>query len=128
MGSLTYDMNKLCDEISALRDARGALMKDLGKGARDLHHIVSEMQAGFRQSHEEMARETKAARVALLSGLKRTVLDMRRGFSADLAGARRAWLTGHAVSEQIEPKTFNKKGEKSWRKFRSQRIPRASQK
>ena len=93
MGGLTYDMNKLCDEISALRDARGALMKDLGKGARDLHHIVSEMQAGFRQSHEEMARETKAARVAMLSGLKRTVLDMRRGIAADLAGARRAWVT-----------------------------------
>ena len=93
MGNLTGDMTRLCEEISALRNARGALVKDLAKGARDLHHIVSEMQAGFRQSHEEMARETKAARVALLSGLKRTVLDMRREFAADLAGARRAWVT-----------------------------------
>jgi hypothetical protein len=93
MGSLTGDMTRLCDEISALRNERGDLMKDLAKGARDLHHIVSEMQAGFRQSHEEMARETKAERVALLSGLKGMVLGMRREFVADLAGARRAWDT-----------------------------------
>jgi hypothetical protein len=93
MGNLTGDMTRLCEEISALRNARGALVKDLAKGARDLHHIVSEMQAGFRQAHEAMARETKAERVALLSGLKGMVLGMKREFAADLAGARRAWDT-----------------------------------
>jgi len=92
MGILTSDMTRLCDEISALRGAREALMKDLAHGAKDLKDAVSGMKAGFCNAHAEMARKTKAERVAFVSSLKKTVSGMRKGSTADIAGARRAWF------------------------------------
>jgi len=85
MGILTGDMTRLCDEISALRGAREAFIKDLARGAK-------EMQAGFRNARREMARKTKAERLAFVSGLKKKVSGMRKEFAADIAGARQAWL------------------------------------
>jgi hypothetical protein len=85
MGNLNSDMTRLCGEISALRGAREAFLKDL-------QDAVSGMQAGFRNAHAEMARETKAERVGFVSGLEKTVFDMRKDFATDLAGAHRAWF------------------------------------
>jgi hypothetical protein len=85
MGILTDDMTRLCGEISASRGAREVFLKDL-------RYVVSEMQTGFRLAHAEMARETKAERVGFVSGLEKTVFDMRKDFATDLAGARQAWF------------------------------------
>ena len=92
MARLTEDMTRLSGEIRALHGSREALIKGLVRGANDLRHIVSGMRAGFRNAHNEMARRTKADRLAFVSGLKRTVAGLRREFAGDLAGARRAWF------------------------------------
>ena len=92
MGILTGDMTRLCGEINASRGARKELMKDLARGTKDLKDAVSGMQAGFRNAHADMARETKAERVGFVSGLEKTVFDMRKNFATDLAGAHRAWF------------------------------------
>lgn len=100
MGMLTDDMTRLCGEISALRGAREELMMDLAHGAKDLKDAVSGMQAGFRNARAQMARKTKAERVAFVSSLKKTVSGMRKGSTADIAGARRV-LFGPIPAERM---------------------------
>jgi hypothetical protein len=92
MGILTSDMTRLRCEITDLRGARKALLEDLAQGAKEMKDAVAVMQAGFRNSHTEMAKFASAERAEFISGLKRTVTGMRREFSTDLAGAHRAWF------------------------------------
>jgi len=92
MGILTGDMTRLCGEINASRGAREGLMRDLARGTKDLKDAVSGMQAGFRNAHADMARKAKAERVAFISSLKKTVSGMKKGSTADITGARRAWF------------------------------------
>jgi hypothetical protein len=84
MGRLTEEMTRLCGEIVALRGNRRTFVKDLTK------HTAA-MRAGFRRSHQEMARKSKAERRAAVAHLKKTVGAMRHAFAADLEGARKAW-------------------------------------
>ena len=114
MGAMTDDMKRLRGEVEALRVARGALMQDLALGTTRRRDAVSMMQAGFRKTHGEMARNAKAERRAFskthgemarnakaerrafITGQKRAVAHLREEFANDLAGAARAWLGARA--------------------------------
>jgi hypothetical protein len=91
MGILTNDMARLRREIGVLRGARKSLIKDLARETREMKATVAGMRAGFRDSHAEMAGNTKAERVAFVSSLRSMVCGMRKEFADDLAGARQAW-------------------------------------
>jgi hypothetical protein len=52
---------------------------------------VASLRRGFRRSHADMARKTKAERRAAVNHLKKTVGAMCREFALDLAGAHRVW-------------------------------------
>jgi len=91
MGNLTDDMTRLCEEVGALRSARGALMQDLARGTNELAISVLAMRADFGAAHAAMAKEARENRAAFVSGNRRKVARMRKATAADLAGARRAW-------------------------------------
>jgi len=66
---------------------------------KDRRNAVAAMQAGFRKSHAEMARRTRASRRAFISSLKpivtairQRIADLRTEFAKDIAGAHRAWF------------------------------------
>jgi hypothetical protein len=88
---LTDDMTRLCDEIVAMRKARGAMMTELRHGAKGLTHNVTKLCAHFGRVRTTMAKRTKNERLAFLNNLKRSVGAERREMRNDLAGARRAW-------------------------------------
>ena len=88
---LTDDMTRLCDEILAMRKARGAMMAELQHGAKGLKHNVTKLCAHFGRVRRTMAKRTKNERLAFLTNLKRSVGSERRDTRNDLAGARRAW-------------------------------------
>ena len=92
MGNLTDDMTRLRGEVDALRSARGALMNDLTRGARDLTTAVSAMRADFAAAHATMARKTGKARATYVAKIKRQVGRMRKENAADLAGASQVWF------------------------------------
>ena len=91
MGNLTDDMTRLRGEIDVQRNARGALMQDLARGAKDLSSVVSAMRADFSSTHAAMARKAKRGRDGAVNSIKKRVNRMHREMAADLAGARRAW-------------------------------------
>jgi hypothetical protein len=88
---LTDDMTRLCDEIVALRKARGAMIVELQHGAKGLKHNVTKLCAHFGRVRSTMAKRTKNERLTFLNNLKRSVGAERRDLRNDLAGARRAW-------------------------------------
>ena len=92
MGNLTDDMTRLRGEVDALRGARGALMQDLARGAKDLASTVSAMQSDFAAAHATMARKTGRARATYVARIKRQVGRMRKENAADLAGASQVWF------------------------------------
>jgi len=92
MGNLTDHMTRLRGEVDALRGARGVLMQDLVRGAKDLASSVSAMQSGFASAHATMARKTGKARATYVSRIKRQVGRMRKETAADLAGAHQVWF------------------------------------
>ena len=92
MGNLTNDMTSLRGEVDALRSDRGALMRELARGAKDLASMVSAMQADFAAAHATMARKTGKARVTYVARIKRQVGRMRKENVADLAGASQVWF------------------------------------
>ena len=92
MGNLTDDMTRLRGEVDALRGARGALMQELTRGARDLAATVSAMQSGFAAAHTAMAKKTRRERVSYVARINKQVGRMRKETAADLAGASRAWF------------------------------------
>ena len=91
MGNITNDMTRLRGEIDALRGARGALMQELARGARDLATMVSAIRADFDAAHTAMAKKTRRDRFSYVSGIKKRVSKMRKENAADLNGARNAW-------------------------------------
>jgi hypothetical protein len=111
MGNLTTDMTHLYDEINALRNGRKALRKNLENGATNLKKAVNRMQAGFQYAHDEMARKTKEERTAFVSGLQKAVSRMRKDFSADLAGAHRAWFGPTLAGKMDIKREQQRKGE-----------------
>ncbi len=92
MGNLTNDMTRLRGEVDALRGARGALMQELARGAKELASTVSAMQAGFAAAHAVMARKTGKARASYVGRVKKQVGRMRKENAADLAGASQVWF------------------------------------
>jgi hypothetical protein len=87
MEHLTENMTRLVGEIGSMRRARDSFR-------RNLEDDVAVMREGFRTAHAEMARNSRAARMASIRDLKRTVAGLRRGFAADIQGAHQAWLGG----------------------------------
>ena len=88
---LTDEMTRLCDEILAMRKARGTMMLELRHGAKGLNHSVTKLCAHFGRVRATMAKRTKNDRLTFLNNLKRSVGAERRDLRNDLAGARRAW-------------------------------------
>jgi len=98
MGVLTTGMARLHGEIVASQHAREMIMKDLARGTKDLRKAVTGMLGVFHNTHARMARTSKADCARFIKGvettvhgLKTTVAGLRKEFSTDLAGARRAW-------------------------------------
>ena len=88
---LTDEMTHLCDEILAMRKARGAMNVELQHGAKGLKHNVTKLCAHFGRVRTAMAKRTKNERLTFLNNLKRSVGAQGRDMRDDLAGARRAW-------------------------------------
>jgi len=80
MGGLTDGMTRLCGEINAQRAERGALIQELARGAAERKGAVAGMQAGFRDSHAQMAANARADRAAFVSNLEGDVAAMQAGF------------------------------------------------
>jgi hypothetical protein len=83
MGNLTDDMTRLRGEVDALRGARGALMNDLTRGARDLTTAVAAMRADFTSAHTAMAKKTGKERETFVAAVIDEVNSLLGGFSRD---------------------------------------------
>jgi len=91
MNNLTNDMTRLCSEITALHDARAALLPSFVEAKEALRETVSAMLAGFRDARGEMAAQTKAQLQEFVGCVKAAVTELQGEFRDDLAGAHRAW-------------------------------------
>ena len=89
MGNLTNDMTRLRGEVDALRGARGALMQDLTRGARDLSATVSAMRADFSAAHAAMAKQTREERGAFVAAVIDDVNFLLGKFSRERNDAAR---------------------------------------
>jgi hypothetical protein len=83
MGNLTDDMTRLREEVDALRGARGALMQDLSRGARDLAATVSAIRADFTSAHAAMAKQSRGEREAFVAAMIGEVNSLLGAFSQD---------------------------------------------
>ena len=92
MGQLTNDMTRLVGEIHAGRDSRGRMLRDLNHATVELKRTVAGMQAGFRSARADMAQRQQRMLRGFASGLKVTVMGIRKEFSDDLAGAHQAFF------------------------------------
>lgn len=81
MGNLTDDMTRLRGEVETMRGARGALMKDLARGASDLTKVVGAMRADFASAHTAMAKKTRQGRVAFVAAMISEVNTLLSDFS-----------------------------------------------
>lgn len=91
MGVLNEGIGRLCDEITAMRQGRKALRRELESGTAERKTAVYEMRKQFSTLRAAMAGRAKQDRFAFLTALRRSVGELRRQVRADLAGARRAW-------------------------------------
>jgi hypothetical protein len=82
MGVLTNDMRRLRGEADAMRGRRSALIDDLALGARQLHDLVTTMQAGFHKTHSLMAENDKTVRAAFIANMVNEVAAMKTGVAA----------------------------------------------
>ena len=102
---LTDAMTHLSEEIGALRQERGAFMKNLAKETNEMKTRVSEMQANFASTRARNATQLHNDLTAFVFKLKEGVAGFRNEFRADLDGASRAWFgparafAGHAETE-----------------------------
>jgi predicted nucleic acid-binding Zn-ribbon protein len=91
MGRLTDDMTRLRGEITALKESRRALQRELFQAVGALKREVAADQAAFRQAHAEMARTSRNNRVMFVTDLSHQVSGLLHAVADDLGGARRAW-------------------------------------
>jgi hypothetical protein len=114
MGVLTHDLTRLRNEILALRSARQTLIHDLERETGDRRTDVSQMLADFSKGLGAVARRTKADCLGSISGLKRTVSDLRTGIRTDLGGVRQAWLALgtplHRAVQEVEKQARREAG------------------
>ena len=101
MGNLTNDMARLRGEVDALRVARGALMQDLTRGAKERKTAVEAMRAEFTSAHAAMAKQNHNERVAFVTAVTGEVDSLLATFSRhrhDMARKgkkdRRAFVAG----------------------------------
>lgn len=88
MGTLTEDINRLCEEITALKGARRDFMANVTKQTEAMKSDVASMRAGIRESHARMAAGTRAEQKKFVSNLVADVSGMLDGFHkahADMA-------------------------------------------
>ena len=83
MGNLTDDMTRLRGEVDALRGARGALMQDLTRGARDLAAAVSAMRADFAPPMPQWQKRPGEEREAFVAAVIDEVNSLLGEFSRD---------------------------------------------
>ena len=83
MGNLTEDMTRLRGEVEALRGARGALMKNLTRGTRDLASAVAAMRADFTSAHAAMAKQTRGEREGFVAAVISDVNSLLGEFAQD---------------------------------------------
>jgi hypothetical protein len=98
IGTLTNDMARLCGEIAALHESRGALRGQLAQGRTALKDAVSQLQGDLQNTRAEAASQTKAGLRDFVSKVNDSVASLRQEVGAfrretlgDIAGARRAW-------------------------------------
>lgn len=104
MGNLTDDMTRLTGEISAMRSAREAFRNDLKRGVEGLKETVADMQAGFRNAHSEMAKNTKGELRAFISDVKKGVDGLRKDVSQMQARFQeeRSTMAGETKADLLE--------------------------
>jgi hypothetical protein len=83
MGNLTDDLTRLRGEVDALRGARGLLMQDLMRGARDMITAVAAMRADFTTAHTTMAKKTGEERKTFVVAVIDEVNSLLGDFSRD---------------------------------------------
>jgi hypothetical protein len=91
MGRLTDDMTRLRGEITALREGRRALQRELFHAVGALKREVEADRASFREAHAEMARTSQNNRVMFVTDLSHQVAGLLHSVADDLKGARQAW-------------------------------------
>jgi hypothetical protein len=91
MGRLTNDMARLRGEITAMREGRHALQRDLRDAVATLKQDVAKTQAAFRRAHADMAKASRKTRATYVRDISHQVKDLLRLVSDDMKGARQAW-------------------------------------
>lgn len=111
INNLANDMLRLRNEIAALRDDRSTLMTNLAEASESLRLDVSQLLVGFGKARAEMSQQTKAELCnsilqvkETVTGLRQSVLELRRSFQNDITGARQTWCkAGAAAMEEPSP-------------------------
>lgn len=78
MGTLTDQLGRLRDDITALQESRSAFMANLARETEEMKKAVEAMQDGIRSEHAEMASRARAKRadyVAYIAGDVHYMLD-----------------------------------------------------
>jgi hypothetical protein len=121
--NLANNMSRLRGEIAALRDSRSTLVGNLTEAADVLRQEVAQLLVSFAHARAEMSRQTKGElentilRVkGSVTELRQSVLELRRTFQDDIAGARQAWSEESADLGETPPP--GKPGPKAKRKKR----------
>lgn len=91
MGRLTDDMTRLRGEITALKESRRALQRELFHAVGALKREVAANQAAFHQAFAETARTGRSNRMMFVNNLSQQVAGLLHSVADDLNGARRAW-------------------------------------
>lgn len=97
---ITEETKRLCRSIVAWRKGRRALLAGLARENGERKTAVSLLRAELAGDRREMARQTKANRVAFLAGLRGAIAAQQREWQADRAGGRLAWLNRAAPATQ----------------------------
>jgi len=89
--NLTKDMLRLRNEILrsrsenvTLRGRRSALLKVI-------RQETAQLLASFTKARAGISQQTKTMLTESVTGLRQSVLDLRRGFQVHLVGARQDW-------------------------------------
>ena len=91
MGNLTKDMNRLCEEIQALRADRQELKKKIAEQTKARQVEVLETCAAFTDARVWKAEGAHTSRQNFVDNLKHVVAEQEKDLRDDLAMARRSW-------------------------------------
>ncbi|KWZ48163.1 hypothetical protein WS73_06535 [Burkholderia savannae] len=91
MNSLTQDMARLHQEVTAGHRERQRLLQKLADSREDLRTEVAQLLRQLHLANAGMFSQARDARTAFVTDLVERVRDLRCSFDADLRGAHRAW-------------------------------------